>query len=255
MRDVASRNWLIAIALSSCVIWQCATPPSDHPVAPVDASAPSDPIGTWRGHVEHADFGAGEGDVLLRLTREGDRISGRVVFGNGPVDLDSVPEAGAPRMARLVEGYPYPIYHVRVEGQRVRFHMELGDSHQDWCVAQRPRARVAGTNAWGCPQVGVMTGPSGCALMLDSPARAVPDAGGARRSKADAGQNAVPVECELIEWCETLRQRCFCKETTCNALPAARVLFDAVFRDDHADGSVILPYHRGSNLRLQRVRP
>ncbi|RPI61218.1 MAG: hypothetical protein EHM50_06020 [Lysobacterales bacterium] len=250
MRDVAGRTWLIAFAISSCVIWQCARPPSEHPVAPVDASVSSDPTGEWRGYVEHMDFGDGSGTVALRFDAA---ASGSVVFGTGNGHIDDPGSDAGQREIGVVAGFAYTVHRVRADGERLRFLIEYGDAMESWCVAQRPRKRLDGTDHFGCPERGLRNGER-CFFNSGGPsrkARPMPDSGIEREL---VRRETIPVDCELFEWCDKLQSRCHCTDTGCTPHPGSRVAFDLTIRGDVADGSIESP-DGTRNVHLKRVRP
>jgi hypothetical protein len=163
------------------------------------------------------------------------------------VELDALPDSSPPQLG-LIDGYPYPIYGVRIDGERVRFHLELGDRYRDWCAEQRPRSRVEGTDEWGCSAEGMVRAANGCAVHVTTFSDAGPDGTTSLTSRY------VAVECERISWCQALRERCFCKSTSCSARPLLRILFDATFRGDYADGTIIVTPGDAQSVRLKRAR-
>jgi hypothetical protein len=243
--------------LAALWVGHCAQTPAE-PAAtrpsPVDASLRSDPIGTWRGYIEHADFDDGTGNVELALRRSGTELTAKLSFGvANPEPELPITDAGGRDRIGIEPGFAYTGYRIRMEGERLRLHVELGDRVAEWCAAQRPRPRIDGTNTWGCPEHGFGRGSDGCSIMAgDVSIDFEPDAG--RRVKRVRNRRQVPVDCELLRWCEALRDRCFCKENTCSAQPGARVNLDLVVRGDTAEGSIELA-SGVRNIRLRRVSP
>jgi hypothetical protein len=236
----------------------CTQTPPESAAAPTvlaDASLSSDPVGTWRGYVEHADFDDGTGTIALVVQRSGPELTATITFGVAMPEPElPITDGGRRDRIGIDPGFAYTAYRVRVEGERLRLLVELGDRVADWCATQRPRARLDGTNEWGCPAHGFSRGRNACSIIAgDVSAEPMPDAG--KRVMRIRNRREVPVDCELLRWCEELRHRCFCDGTTCRAMPAERVPLDLVVRGDTAEGSIELPGGGVRNVRLERVSP
>jgi hypothetical protein len=234
---------LSALSLSSCTAPTTAPIRTAAPSSTTDATARSavtDPVGSWTGHVEHGSFGAGNGTLLLTLTRARGQLSGVIVFDDRSRYPDPMSTANGTTHPSLIDGYRYRLHDVRMQGDRLRFHLETGDAFPAWCVAQRPRPELPYTRGWGCPELDTSAGPDGCFLHV----------------RERFGIQPIPFDCKRTHWCLALRTRCLCAESTCEARPGESVWIDVTLSEDRGDGSMGFGLPRGgANLRLRRVHP
>ena len=188
------------------------------------------PVQSWTGYVENYQFTSGSDAVKISFAVDpAGNLIGAVILGNGtppppatdpsvgyPPGLFSYPDEAWGALTYVAEGYAYPMHNGTLDGQRLRFGVDLQDLWRDWCALQTP-----------------LPGSSGCLpnwagmATVDTCAQTNPTTG-----------EIVPVDCGKFGLCQ-LTMMCVCDASGCQLQDhGATMMFDISINNNRADGSM-----------------
>jgi hypothetical protein len=203
----------------------------------------------WTGYIENHTFPSGSDAIVLKFATDAKGVvAGSIVFGMGTSPRPATdPNVGYPAnllagalgfgpgggSGYVAEGYSYSFDGGSLDGQRLRFEVNLAQLWAGWCALQKPASDGSG----GClPNWGAMANAQANMCAQFEPKT----------------NNPVPVDCSKLFLCWGPGAVCSCPANTCGVTTQGVdvATFDVFVTDGTASGSSSAPLWGTDNVHF-----
>jgi hypothetical protein len=164
------------------------------------------PAQMWTGYAENYDLSSSDRIELRFLALSEGDVRGEALFGDGPWDAGYTVPTDAEEIMNSVFASPmdtrfvYTILDGQLEGNRLRFRVEMSEPWCAWCADLDPLEVREGEYSCAPTTLGGSSGPDGCFVHAED---------------TDA---EVPWNCISLAACGAEMQQCGCTQAGCSAV-------------------------------------